>query len=308
MQLQANLKQTEYSPMETHNMYQICTKADFKKLIPHLIKDEDLYLQISSMLLHQNKFYFPKKEKHLIATLTTSTNQLISVALLGASQELYICSKKPIPIEAFAFLLQLQIKTYGNIATLFCRPTLQKDLFDLLMSYLKKKDLSYHCQKYYSMMIDSALFSSYKKKDNWFSISYNHKKYQKQLYELHAHYLQEEVYRHNPLSFSDAVAIAPSLLQNQLVAVAYHEQKLIGKVNTNLRGYQIVQLGGIYTKQEARKKGVASALLTSIGKRLSSYYNAISLFARQENRSAINLYQMVGFSIIGDLEIYYIDR
>lgn len=294
--------------METNTMWQLCKKNDFKGLVTAILNDEALYLQISALLLHQNKFRYPKKETRLLAFLKDSKNQITAIALCSASGELYQCYKKQISLEAFSELLQLQIKSYGIITTLVCRPTLPKDLYSFFYNYLKEKGLTFYRQKYYFMSAPSSNFPRREDYPNWFTISYNHKKNLQELYSLHGAYLQEEVYLHKRLSFNQAISISPLLLKDQLVAGAYYQNRLVAKVNTNLKGLNIVQLGGIYTKAEARKRGIATHLLNAISSRLSSYYPQVALFVRQENSKAINLYQKVGFCIIGDLEIYYIEK
>jgi ribosomal-protein-alanine acetyltransferase len=97
----------------------------------------------------------------------------------------------------------------------------------------------------------------------------------------------------------------------------YNTVALIAKINGEVQGFIIVQAeiendalyGHIITinvSSNCRRKGIATKLLTETELILKQRgINEIRLEVREDNNSAIKLYQKVGFQKMGRLETYY---
>ncbi len=99
---------------------------------------------------------------------------------------------------------------------------------------------------------------------------------------------------------AETMARIQSLLERQIVAVAFCGEELIGKVNTNARGYFYDQIGGFYVKPAYRSKGVGKAVLFHLLRRIKEEQRDPVLFVRPENLPAISVYRRAGFWLDGD--------
>lgn len=81
--------------------------------------------------------------------------------------------------------------------------------------------------------------------------------------------------------------------------------KILSKLTINARGKNFVQLGGIFTPKEFRRKGFAKSLLLSFCKKYSSCGKKIVLFVKKTNAAANALYARCGFKKIADYNIVY---
>jgi GNAT superfamily N-acetyltransferase len=97
------------------------------------------------------------------------------------------------------------------------------------------------------------------------------------------------------------------ILTHEDILVAEYEGKLVGKINTNARSFTLRQLGGIYVKPPFRRMGVASSMINAMVRKLSHEKNAISLYVRKTNTSALFVYKRAGFRTVADYRISYVE-
>ena len=137
----------------------------------------------------------------------------------------------------------------------------------------------------------------------------NSSKTYEQLCQLQIAYEQEEVI---PASWTFdehlcRLRLANSL-QKQYILALEKDHTLISKVGTNAIGYKYVQLGGIYTAVEHRGNHYAKLLLQLLCKKLLSAGKTPSLFVKQQNQAAIQLYKSIGFIKNTDYTIAYFNQ
>ncbi len=99
---------------------------------------------------------------------------------------------------------------------------------------------------------------------------------------------------------SETTVRIQSLLERQMVVIAFCGNEPIGKVNTNARGYFYDQIGGFYVKPAYRSKGVGKAVLFHLLRRIKEEQRDPVLFVRPENVPAISVYRRAGFRPVGD--------
>jgi predicted GNAT family acetyltransferase len=94
-------------------------------------------------------------------------------------------------------------------------------------------------------------------------------------------------------------------LREQLVYVAELDGVPVSKAATNARGYKVDQIGGVYTVPQERGKGLGKAVVSELLKTVFSEKQAACLFVKKHNRSALALYERLGFSPVTDYVISY---
>jgi predicted GNAT family acetyltransferase len=110
-----------------------------------------------------------------------------------------------------------------------------------------------------------------------------------------------------PAHFSDGQCLKSLriALREQLVYVAEVEGVPVSKAATNARGYNVDQVGGVYTVPSERGKGLGKAVVSELLKEVFSEKQAACLFVKKHNRAAIALYERLGFTPVTDYVISY---
>jgi predicted GNAT family acetyltransferase len=110
-----------------------------------------------------------------------------------------------------------------------------------------------------------------------------------------------------PAHFSDGQCLKSLrvALREQLVYVAESEGVPLSKAATNARGYNVDQVGGVYTVPSERGKGLGKAVVSELLKEVFSEKQAACLFVKKHNRAAIALYERLGFAPLTDYVISY---
>jgi ribosomal protein S18 acetylase RimI-like enzyme len=103
----------------------------------------------------------------------------------------------------------------------------------------------------------------------------------------------------------EASAQLKSILKDQLCFALYSDGEIVSKANTNAIGFNYVQLGGVYTHPLYRKNYYAWNLVYTICTRVLKTERKISLFVKEKNNPAHELYQRIGFVQGGKYEISY---
>jgi GNAT superfamily N-acetyltransferase len=94
-------------------------------------------------------------------------------------------------------------------------------------------------------------------------------------------------------------------LRQQLVLMAEHRGKVVAKAGTNARGFNIDQIGGVFTVEEVRNSGIASRVMEELLRRIYGEKKAACLFVKKNNQPALSLYKKLGFRIGDGYRISY---
>ena len=174
----------------------------------------------------------------------------------------------------------------------------------LLISFLGLKE-GYHT-KYFFMKYhkDLSNFSSFnEKKDLEGKTIVRRKAIERdlpQVFPLERDYYQEAVIEKAiPSSNYDKLIkkVCLTNLKTNYVFIAEESasKNILSKIGINALGFCFVQIGGVYTIPLYRKKGLSQWLLDILLKSLISDRYEISLYVKEDNISAINLYKKSGF-------------
>ncbi|MBN1523112.1 MAG: GNAT family N-acetyltransferase [Spirochaetales bacterium] len=127
------------------------------------------------------------------------------------------------------------------------------------------------------------------------------------LFELQKSYELEEVYL-NPHAFNETACYAnlKNTLRKELVLVAERNGTPVGKAGTNARGYNMYQLGGVFTREQDRRKGISFLLMFELLNRIFKEQKKACLFVKKSNLGAIRLYEKLGFTMIDNFSIIYL--
>jgi predicted GNAT family acetyltransferase len=97
-------------------------------------------------------------------------------------------------------------------------------------------------------------------------------------------------------------------LRQQLVVVAELDGRLVAKAGTNARGFQVDQIGGVYTEEGLRGQGIGAAVMTELLDRVFRTKKMACLFVKRSNLPALALYAKLGFRSLDEYRISYFDR
>jgi ribosomal protein S18 acetylase RimI-like enzyme len=97
-------------------------------------------------------------------------------------------------------------------------------------------------------------------------------------------------------------------LRKQLVVMAELDGRAVAKAGTNARGFQVDQIGGVYTVEALRGSGIASQAMAELLKRLFRTKRMVSLFVKTTNQPALALYRKLGFRSLDGYRISYFQR
>lgn len=95
------------------------------------------------------------------------------------------------------------------------------------------------------------------------------------------------------------------ILRHQEVIMAELNGKAVAKVNTNARGFRVDQVGGMYTIESERNRGIGFLVLKELLKRIFQTREIVSLFVRKNNPAAAALYRNLGFTVTDSYRISY---
>jgi predicted GNAT family acetyltransferase len=93
------------------------------------------------------------------------------------------------------------------------------------------------------------------------------------------------------------------------VYIARHRQELAFKVNLGARAHGVIQLQGVYTVEAHRGRGLGRRGCAEVCRRLfDAGTRVVTLFVREENRSARRAYEAVGFRSRGVIRMIILAR
>jgi uncharacterized protein len=94
-------------------------------------------------------------------------------------------------------------------------------------------------------------------------------------------------------------------LERQLVFAAWEKGTAMAKAGTNARGFDVDQVGGVYTLPSRRGRGIAAALMSLLLADIREAGKRPSLFVKPGNAPALALYRGFGFEDLGGYRADY---
>ena len=94
-------------------------------------------------------------------------------------------------------------------------------------------------------------------------------------------------------------------LREQLVYFATKDGQAVAKAGTNARGFTYDQIGGVYTLPALRGQGISTALMKILINSITESQKSSVLFVKKANKSAIGVYDRLGFEAADVLVISY---
>ena len=99
-----------------------------------------------------------------------------------------------------------------------------------------------------------------------------------------------------------------SILTNETCFYAKRGFRYVSKANTNARGFDHIQIGGVFTIKQFRGQGCALHTVAALCRHIiEEEHKNPSLFVRNSNETAIKLYQKLGFEIKDTTKTVYLD-
>ncbi|HDQ14587.1 MAG TPA: GNAT family N-acetyltransferase [Sediminispirochaeta sp.] len=128
------------------------------------------------------------------------------------------------------------------------------------------------------------------------------------VFPLEVKYQHEEVLVH-PERFNPAAHLMyfKRNIRQQDIFFATIGKEVVAKAGTNAQGFRYCQIGGVYTDQAYRGRGIARTVMVKLLEVLETRGQGSVLFVRKGNQPAVRLYQGLGFSHLGDFQITYPD-
>lgn len=126
------------------------------------------------------------------------------------------------------------------------------------------------------------------------------------IFDLQKHYIMEEVAPagKNPGDLEINV-ILKQILKNQICLTLFSDGEPVAKANTNAIGWNCVQLGGVYTNPLYRRNGYACQLVYNLCTRILRTGRTVTLYVKEKNTPALELYKKLGFKECGSYSITY---
>jgi GNAT superfamily N-acetyltransferase len=126
------------------------------------------------------------------------------------------------------------------------------------------------------------------------------------LYPLQRDYELEEVLI-EPGHFDPQACLANlrRTLRRQIVILAQLEGRPVAKAGTNARGFDADQIGGVFTVESERCRGLARRVMAVLLERIFREKSLASLFVKKLNPAAVALYHRLGFRELEDFRISY---
>ena len=129
------------------------------------------------------------------------------------------------------------------------------------------------------------------------------------LFSLQKAYEIEEVCL-DPSHFNESVSriLFKNNLRKQIIFFTEAGGLPVAKAGTNARGFNVDQIGGVFTKSGFRRNGIATYLMKVLLEYLSVEKKAVTLFVKRDNPSALALYRKLEFEERGSYRITYYYR
>jgi GNAT superfamily N-acetyltransferase len=117
--------------------------------------------------------------------------------------------------------------------------------------------------------------------------------------------LEEVVIDATHFSNAQCLRLLRGNLRDEVVYVVERDGVPVAKAATNARGFNVDQVGGVYTLPAERGKGIGAMVVGELLKEIFRDKEGACLFVKKRNRPAIALYDRLGFEPITDYAISY---
>ena len=87
--------------------------------------------------------------------------------------------------------------------------------------------------------------------------------------------------------------------------MAEHHRRPVATAATNTRGFQVDQIGGVFTTPDRRRTGLGTAVMLALLRDIFHRKKQACLFVKTANVAALRLYERLGFSARGGYRISY---
>ena len=126
------------------------------------------------------------------------------------------------------------------------------------------------------------------------------------IFDLQKHYIMEEVAPAGKTTGDLEInVILKQILKNQICLTLFSDGEPVAKANTNAIGWNCVQLGGVYTNPLYRRNGYACQLVYNLCARILRTGRTVTLYVKEKNTPALELYKKLGFKECGSYSITY---
>ena len=99
-----------------------------------------------------------------------------------------------------------------------------------------------------------------------------------------------------------------SILTKEICFYAKRGFRYVSKANTNAKGFDHIQIGGVFTTKRFRNQGYALQTVAALCRCIiEEEHKTPSLFVRCDNENAIKLYKSLGFEIKETTKTVYLD-
>jgi GNAT superfamily N-acetyltransferase len=96
------------------------------------------------------------------------------------------------------------------------------------------------------------------------------------------------------------------IISKEKTLIAFMDNRIVAKINTNAESYSRCQIGGVYVLPEYRRQGIGSCLTTAFCRFLLAENKGINLFVNNNNIAARKTYLRCGFKELADYCIVYL--
>ncbi len=200
---------------------------------------------------------------------------------------------------------------------LFCISALEDELSKIrgILSRLSKPPKIRESRRYYFMEHQDrdAALNAIGGLPGEFRIQLAGPDYESVLLPLHFAYMREEVLiKGRSLNEEFEKGQLREALKSQVVVTAAssseNQNRIVAKAGTNAIASKVMQLGGVYTVQEERGRGIAAALTAFLAESAAKKEMSTVLFVGKRNAAAIAAYRRAGFRDSGkEYTIEYYD-
>ncbi len=303
--------------MHSKNIY--CgkiTKKNIDKVIQALLPLEEKCINLTALLSLQ-KFYFESRQKHkafldsIVIYDKTKKGEILGVVMTSRMGVILHCFNEIISEE-----MDAQLKDYFSNSP---------------------EPFSVMGDKENSEIIEKIIFKSLNKKalhnDDYklLTIKQNKSKTEKNFYDiacknlntnlsflipplsdiekilpLELDYQIEEVLTVNKTANEDFFRklLQKYISKKSLYAIKMYD-KYLAKATINAKGFNWMQIGGVYTVPKHRNKGLGAAIIDGLLKDSNTQNKNFALFVKTKNLPARNMYKKLGFEEYCDFRISY---
>lgn len=276
------------------------TKKNISKAIGFCIPYEEFSVNLVSFLRQEEKRFFSNMKE---AKLFYSDEKIIGVACVNNHNFFVYCFSS---LSQDICKLVTSTFNFNSIYAIMGEANFQTQLLDFLSKFLniKIKTMvpyilmtrvkSESITNYHSLMKDVKIFRATLKDAS-------------RLLDLQVGFEKEEVCQ-GMSEFPKAISLMnlEHILKNEITYFARVGNLCVSKANTNARGINYAQLGGIYTLPEYRGQGIASCVVAHLIEHINKEENkGVSLFVKENNTKAIEMYKRLGLKKRGEFAISY---